>query len=295
MINRKPAVYEIQTTNRCNGRCLVCPHGNVEQTYQTMDADLFQKLIEEIATGEDVVRIVLYLNGEPFLDEYFGDRLRYVRQKCPNAIIEVSTNLSVFREDIFGAIRKCDIDDFRISCFGFFKDTYEKIMPGLKYDSFIANIKYLIDFRNNYDRLRNVSLTMLDIPELQDGECEQARKFCEDNHMSFNFWGYLDRAGNVKRQLNHVMITEDDERKKIYTCAQSRHVERMHILVDGTVILCCQDWRREYVLGSVTKNTLQEIWESEEYERIRKQIDQIGYPYPLICKRCKILLEGRKE
>lgn len=66
-------------------------------------------------------------------------------------------------------------------------------------------------------------------------------------------------------------------------------------MVDGTVILCCQDWRREYVLGSLKTNTLQEIWKSEDYEKIRKQIDQKGYPYPVICKRCKILLEGRKE
>lgn len=295
MMNRRPAAYEIQTTNRCNGHCLVCPHESVKQVYQTMDMVLFQRILDEISDEEEPVRIVLYLNGEPFLDEHFGERLQYVRQRCPHALIEVSTNLSVLRKDIFEAIKKCDIDDFRISCFGFFKETYEKVMPGLKYETFLSNMEYLLDFRNKYDRLENVSLTMLDIPELKGGEWEQAKKFCEDHCMTFNFWGYLDRAGNVKRQSNHVLITEEDERNKIYTCAQNRHMERMHILVDGTVILCCQDWRREYVLGSLKTNTLQEIWKSEDYEKIRMQIDQKGYPYPVICKRCKILLEGRKE
>lgn len=66
--------------------------------------------------------------------------------KCPHALIEVSTNLSVLRKDIFEAIKKCDIDDFRISCFGFFKETYEKVMPGLKYETFLSNMEYLLDF-----------------------------------------------------------------------------------------------------------------------------------------------------
>lgn len=77
----------------------------------------------------------------------------------------------------FEAIKKCDIDDFRISCFGFFKETYEKVMPGLKYETFLSNMEYLLDFRNKYDRLENVSLTMLDIPELKGGEWEQAKSF----------------------------------------------------------------------------------------------------------------------
>ena len=78
-------------------------------------------------------------------------------------------------------------------------------------------------------------------------------------------------------------------------CAQNRHIERMHILVDGTVVLCCQDWRKEYVLGSVKTDDLHTIWESEAYEKMRRQIDQIGDSYPEICKKCKILLEGKKE
>ena len=113
--------------------------------------------------------------------------------------------------------------------------------------------------------------------------------------MTLNFWGYLDRAGNVTRRSNQVNITEEEEKKKVYTCAQNRHMERMHILVDGTVILCCQDWRREYILGSAQTDSLQEIWEGKAYERIRQQINQIGYPYPALCKKCKILLEGKKQ
>lgn len=70
MMNRRPAAYEIQTTNRCNGHCLVCPHESVKQVYQTMDMVLFQRILDEISDEEEPVRIVLYLNGEPFLDEF---------------------------------------------------------------------------------------------------------------------------------------------------------------------------------------------------------------------------------
>ncbi len=294
MMMKKPIIYEIQTTNRCNGRCLVCPHRSIKQRYQIMDRKLFKKLLDELA-GMEVVRIALYLNGEPFLDEYFPWRLQYTREKCPHALIEISTNLSVLNDDILEAIKKCGIDDLRISCFGFFKETYEQVMPGLKYETFLTNMKRLTVFRERYDRLENVSLTMLDIPELKAGEWEQAQRYCQEHNMTLNFWGYLDRAGNVMHQSNQVNITEEEEKKKVYTCAQNRHMERMHILVDGTVILCCQDWRREYILGSAQTDSLQEIWEGKAYEGIRQQINQIGYPYPTLCKKCKILLEGKKQ
>ena len=292
---KRPVAYEIQTTNRCNGGCLVCPHRNIEQKYQSMDRLLFKKIVDEIAVSKEPVRIVLYLNGEPFLDEYFPWRLQYTRETCPHALIEVSTNLSFLNEDILEAIKQWDIDDFRISCFGLSKETYEQIMQGLKYETFQTNLEKLLVFRKRYAQLRNVSLTVLDLPELQAGERELARRFCQENHMTLNFWGYLDRAGNVKYHSNHVSVTVEEEEKKVYTCAQNRHMERMHILVDGTVILCCQDWRRENVLGSVETDSLHDIWAGKSYEKVRRQIDQPGYPYPELCKKCKILLEGKRQ
>lgn len=295
-MRKLPVVYEIQTTNRCNGQCIICPSRDMKNEKMDMPFRLFKKIIDNIHLAqESTVRIVMYLNGEPFLDPDFVNKLRYVRSTCEDVVVEISSNISYLSEDILAALCECKVDDFRISCFGFSEETYRHAMPGLRFSIFLENLEKLIQAKNTGAFSGEISLTMIDYPELLQSDYDNAKKFCEDHQMVFNFWGFLDRTGNVKRFSNHIVISEESERNKEYTCAQHRHLERMHILADGRVSLCCQDWEEKYILGSLASQSLEEIWNCDDYELLRRQIDEVGIPYPNICKKCKILLEGKKE
>jgi GTP 3',8-cyclase len=62
----------------------------------------------------------------------------------------------------------------------------------------------------------------------------------------------------------------------VYTCV---------VRSDGNVVLCCQDGLEEYVMGSVVTSSLQEIWESSRFKKIRKQVSRGMFTLP-ICKQC---------
>jgi len=56
------------------------------------------------------------------------------------------------------------------------------------------------------------------------------------------------------------------------------------VTFDGKIILCCQDWKHEEIMGDVNKQTIQEIWNDNKYRILRKNLlrfNRVG-----ICSKC---------
>ncbi len=66
-----PLTMEIEPTTSCNLRCPQCPSGLREFTRNTgmLNLELYKKIIDEI--HEDLIWLVLYFQGEPFLNKSF--------------------------------------------------------------------------------------------------------------------------------------------------------------------------------------------------------------------------------
>lgn len=54
----------------------------------------------------------------------------------------------------------------------------------------------------------------------------------------------------------------------------------------GEVSLCCNDALGKYTLGDVRKQSIQEVWNSEEYVRVRKEMFVNGRKNLMLCKNC---------
>lgn len=55
---------------------------------------------------------------------------------------------------------------------------------------------------------------------------------------------------------------------------------------DGKISLCCNDALGKYTLGDVSKNSIFEIWNSEEYSKIRREMMNNGRKNLVLCKNC---------
>lgn len=82
---------EIETMNRCNGKCTFCPvnHDIDPRKFSRMSEPLFQKIIDELKTLNYSGRLALYSNNEPFLDVRIEDFARYARSALPRACIYI--------------------------------------------------------------------------------------------------------------------------------------------------------------------------------------------------------------
>jgi hypothetical protein len=280
-----PKIFEIQTASFCNGGCVICPYKDVEKNNPkgTMSDNLFKKIIDEIAEIDNYgIKIAPYFNNEPFLDKKIIERIIYINQKCPNCEIELSTNLSLLDKKCQIKLAVCKLKELRLSIFGFSKSSHERVMTGLNWCKVKANLDNLCRNKELRENIGQVSLVMIDYPGLRKKDIISAKKYCKDNFIKFEFWGFLDRAGNVEKLCNNI------NKKNIYGCEQHRPIERFHVLFDGRVMLCCMDWKLQYVLGDVNECSIKQIWHSSRYKAIRKSIYGNEKSAPLLCKKCKL-------
>jgi radical SAM protein with 4Fe4S-binding SPASM domain len=274
-----PKAIEIQTTSYCNAQCIACPHKTVSKNLNmgNMNNDLFIKILNEINNKE--ILFIPYLNGEPFLDPLFFQRLDLIKKKCPNARIEISTNLSQLSKEKIKKLSNYKIAELRLSVFGFNKDLHKKMMPGLDWYNVKKNLDFLVGNKKIRKNIEKIGLVMLEFPGIKEEEFNLARDFCKKHDIEFNLWGFLDRAGNVDKYSNKI------NNKKVKGCSQNRPIERLHVDFEGNVILCCQDWKREYILGNVNDASILEIWNSKKFNKIREDISGKGNT-PELCRKC---------
>lgn len=99
---------EIETINRCNGKCDFCPvsvtHDIRER--QMMDEVLFKKIIDQLAELEYSGRLATFSNNEPFLDSRIIEFNCYARERLPKARLHLFTNGTVMTLDKFKDIIK---------------------------------------------------------------------------------------------------------------------------------------------------------------------------------------------
>lgn len=282
IVDKFPKIIEFQTHNRCNANCIICPYVSMNYKGQKMSDMIFKKIIDE-CVGKSIVRLIPYLNNEPFIDKNFIEKLKYIRKQLPDVEIEISTNVSLLDKDIIHELYNLNITELRLSIFGYSEKTHIHMMPGISHKKVFENTEYLAKtFRNSNCK---ISIVMIDNKKLDESEFAKMKEYAIKNNFDFSRWGFLDRATNVKNFSNNYY------NKQACNCEQKRPLERMHILADGRVIFCCQDWGHNHILGNVQNNSIEEIWMSDSYNQYRSNLYNKKLPAPELCKKC-ILSKG---
>jgi radical SAM protein with 4Fe4S-binding SPASM domain len=206
--------------------------------------------------------------------------LKYIIEKCPGAEIEISSNVSLLDAKMQKKLVGLNIRDLRLSVFGFTAASHHKIMPGLNWKIVKKNLWSLAKNKALRQTIGQISLVMIDYPGIKKDDITSAKLFCKKNFIKFEFWGFLDRGKNVRDYSNNIY------KESVTGCEQRRPQERMHITFAGLVVLCCMDWKLEYVLGDLNKQTIKEVWNSDKYQKIREDIQNNHAPG--LCRKCKL-------
>lgn len=276
-----PRALEIQTASYCNSNCIICPYRDVKNkiTHGVMSDGLFKKIISQIKSSWST-RIVLYFNNEPFLDPNIIERIKYINLTLPYSEIEISSNASLLDSEIQKKLLGTHISDLRLSVFGFTKNTHKKVMPGLDWDIVKCNIDQLVNNKKLRTKIDQISIVMIDYPGLSKQDIKLARQYCENNFINFKLWGFFDRSANVKKFSNNFF------KQTVIGCGQDRPLDRLHVLFDGQVVLCCMDWKQEHILGNLNTENIQEIWDSKKYQSVRNAIYSNKGKPPKLCQHC---------
>jgi len=254
-----PQVMNIETTNACNFRCIMCPIDEMKRPTGTMEFSLWKKIVQE-AKGKTEMIIPSFF-GEPLLNPKIVDFVKYAKDSGID--VHMSTNTSLLTKDKSEALIKAGIDKILICIDGATKEVYEKVRKGGVFEKTIANAEAAMQAR---DELGGHTVIELQLIELAPTSPEVEKfinkwKNTSADHLKikkFQNWG---------GQLNQKSYSHSTAYENAVPCDYLWRV--MVIGWNGDVVACCRDVHGKEILGNVNKQSVKEIWNSKRMQELR--------------------------
>lgn len=320
ILNGKPSRIQIETTDLCNARCIMCSHAYNRGTGTDILESGIIPRIEPILPY--VKTIVLHGNGEPFLKKNLTQYLRQFSEYHISFI--TNTNLSIVNDEILHALRSYFIE-LNVSCDAHEKELYEMIREGLKFDTFVENVKRVRKACPDLLMKMNVVVMRQNLPHLSEIVRFAAElgfdevifnQLCVDaknNNLEDDPYLYPNLyMGNIEKAVQEaekskIVIrfpqltaletdTDPDSQATHSSCAVFRGicdwlVESPYINLQGDVAFCCMNQTK--ILGNIFRDDMERIWNNSAYQRLRGDFHNARLN--IWCQGCDFMLQDRLQ
>jgi MoaA/NifB/PqqE/SkfB family radical SAM enzyme len=275
-----PSIIVLENTTVCNLRCIHCPQGqgypereDYHAVYMTW-AD-YTKAIDEISRHK--ITLLRYSPaGEALIHPQILDQVLYAKEKGV-APVDLTTNgltldnpafvggKRVPNKTILDVLLESGIDIIDISLDAATRDSYEKIRLGSNYHRVWSNIHRLLYLREKKKAPTKLMLSIIDQPE-SHVEVQQFVDYWTPLVDRVIVRPYLENLGLTPTKAGTVV--EQVGAVKRWPCPQ--FWKRVTISPEGHIRFCVVDWLNESVLGHVQTHSIEDLWKSAEYDRLRK-------------------------
>jgi len=246
-----PSSIVIETTTRCNLRCVGCLRNWDTQPAMDMDDDVFAAALD----WPGVETALLYGLGEPLLDKKIYDRIGQAKRK--GLFVQISTNATMLdkqaREDLLDA--GPDIVIFSLDAAA--PETYSEVRGGQSFEQVAENVIAFADLAAAKRNGPRCVAQMVNLPQNRSERDAFRRRFGAHRHLQIRLKAdeTLPRrgAGPVRRRAQPCPVL---------------FAGPLYIRADGTVFPCCHMIDRE-PLGRLPQDDLPTMWNSEVMQQLR--------------------------
>lgn len=296
MASKEPFVFNIETTNNCNMRCIMCPRTNLmKRSISDMPEELYKKILSQIKphSKADIEDFWSFINdaydidastknedsfyfhiiadsltlhgyGEPLLDKKIISRVEQARDRNIKTYFScVPANLNVeFAQKLMSA----GLNTLKVSIDGL-SDEKQKRIRGQR-NNFEAAYKVINEILKMRDTQKYQTLVVPTMIALSDSD-----ESLKEQEAFLKLWD--NRPGifaYIKSQDNRWLYSEDTPENISHHNRQFCEFPwlSMTINVDGSVVPCTQDYNTEICLGNAKDETLEAIWNGQKYAELRK-------------------------
>ena len=284
-------VFNIELTNRCPMRCVMCPRTTSMQRGQgVMDFGLFRRVVDELVRVNPA-----YIRGHPVWLHHFGESLLhpevgaflgYAVERGIHACLSLNPLLltETIAERVLGARPRL----LYVSLDGHDEESFARIR-GVR-NAYRTSRRRFLRFLEIKQRMgvdTEVVLSMIDFG-LNRASIEIARSHWErvegvDRFLvkAFTRW---DGSAAAVNALSPAAV-EDARQTRAAPVACAFPWERMTVLWDGTVVPCCNDYDGKLPLGDLREATLEEVWNGPRMRALRGEFLGNVVRNPL-CREC---------
>ena len=269
-----PFAITLEVSSFCDLQCHFCVHYDKNAlkeagfTYGNMDMGLFKKIVDDAAVmNQQVKKLKLCGMGECLLNPHLPEMIKYANNSGAFERVDLFTNGIALNPELNLKLVEAGLEWVNISINGLSSEQYEaNCGRKINYDKFIKNIRHLYDHKKQleiYIKLGDNGYSEEEKQKFYDvfGDiCDTI--FIET--IVDNAWGDAKvRKANMENDFFGQEMIERKVCDLIFT--------RMTIAWDGRVKMCCADWKGDYLVGDVKRESLSEIWNGKELRKIYMQ------------------------
>jgi MoaA/NifB/PqqE/SkfB family radical SAM enzyme len=254
-LNAVPRLVALETTSYCNATCSFCPNNALARGHRHMSQGLFEDLIEQCREFR-LEAIEPFLQGEPMADPKIMDRLELIRSRLPSTKLRLYSNGYALSPKRIDELTGLGIDKLYISLNTLNPKKYQELM-GLNLARTLENLSYLTD---PVRRSRVANVITFRMTRTADTTVEEQRAFvayCKEHRVRSFIVGLFNYKGDIWSDLPVPG----------YPC---EHIDRLDVLSNGKVPLCCMDQDAEYSWGDLNETPLLDVYRGEIARRYRE-------------------------
>jgi len=266
----------IELSSVCNAKCTFCASLTMERKKTIMTDEVFETVLSRLQSDDIRPRwIDLFSTGEPLLDRALFARVERLKSVFPRSRVRITTNFAAATESAIDQILSCGLDSVFISLNACSPETYEKIM-GLKYEKTIHNVNRLLEQRKARGSALKVLVSMVLCPENAGEEAAFVRMW-KNRVDSVRLQRMADFGGKIDIRPSYRPDTS------LYPCNDL--FERIPILSNGEMALCCQD-TEGIIQQNVRDHSLLDMFHSDKFNYYRGQHLSGEIAQLQMCRNC---------
>ena len=277
----RPPILTIEPTNLCNLHCPLCTtgSGDMKRVQGRMSLETFQRILDLL--GDDIFFLLLYHQGEPYLNSHFLNFVRLAKQK--NIYCTTSTNGHFFDEASINATIDSGLDSMIVSIDGVTQESYERYRINGKLDKVLQGVKKFIEIK----RQRKVKHPLIAVQFLVMKHNEHelpamrmlAKELGVDRLLIKNIEVHSpDEAKEWLPQNEKFRRYDFDGQRLRVKNADKKSCPRpwLSTLInwDGGLVPCCFDKNGEFEMGNIHQvENFDQLWRNEKFLAFRTRLN----------------------
>lgn len=265
----------------CNQACYFCPVSVDPREDHFMPTEMYERIVGELAAWKDTIEGVFMISyNEPTLDKRFVDQVRTIREAgLPPAVLTNGSGLTADRVDRIvemGGLRYLSINLSTAD-----RERYRQTRGGDHLRTVLRNVEHAKDLPVAEE------MDMVVLGTGDDAHRRDYEELCErfgDSRFNVKYYEVMDRAGYL--QIGQKVAEEGGG---LCGCENvgSRPLQHLHITPQGRCVLCCEDYDENYVVGDLTRQSVEEVLTGPALALLRRWTYGLEEaPDDFLCRRC---------
>ncbi len=270
---------QIETSTTCNQRCYFCPVSTKKRPKSQMSLDVLELIMDKLTPYSGGIEKI-YISGfnEPTVDKTLVEKVNILNHYKYQ--VQLNTNASGLTPNLLNQLLESNLKNICLNFSSVEPNYYQATRKYHDVDKIKNNIKYLLEVKD-----LSVKVEMLILGELDEQHAENIQEI-------FKYFGTNNIQLNICPTINYAYIDNNiklsvEKTEYLSGCMSQRLDEWLHFIPTGQVVMCNQDYHNSYVVGDITKQSVEDIYNGSRITKIRnwntgKQVA----PSDFICRSC---------